>query len=111
MKGDFSTWKFRPRENLNGVLHQQGRVMRDADLTESDMIALDWQDRAARDIIGAGVCAVPTTEPDGFAIAAARVINGGGGPFIQVSVQPGRAWADGWLVELGGAAAQDFTAP
>ena len=31
MKGDFSKWAFEPTDNYSGVLHQQGRVLLDAD--------------------------------------------------------------------------------
>ena len=54
MQGDFSVLYFDPREhqrgvnpprdgvlrNVSGVLHQQGRVMRDADLTEGELLEL-----------------------------------------------------------------------
>ena len=80
MKGDFSVLNFDPHQheravtapaqgvlrNLSGVLHQQGRVTTDADLTEGELLELGWNGQAGRDIIGAGVCAVPATEPDGF---------------------------------------------
>ena len=58
--------------NLSGVLHQQGRVTTDADLTEGELLELGWNGQAGRDIIGAGVCAVPATEPDGFRVESAR---------------------------------------
>ncbi len=98
MKGDFSTWQFKSRDNIVGVLHQQGRVMRDADLTESDLIALAWQDQAGRDIIGAGVAAVPAMEPDGFKITAANVSVTPAA--VHVKAKPGRIWADGQLIYL-----------
>jgi hypothetical protein len=80
MQGDFSKLNFEPHEhergvstpdqgllrNLAGVLHQQGRVTTDADLSESQLLELAWAGQAGRDIIGAGVCAVPASEPQGF---------------------------------------------
>ena len=82
MQGDFSVLNFDPHEharavdapelgvlrNANGVLHQQGRVTTDADLTEGQLLQLAWSGQAGRDIIGAGVCAVPATEPEGFRV-------------------------------------------
>jgi len=120
MQGDFSVLYFDPHEqgrgvsppslgvlrNVNGVLHQQGRVMSDADLTEGELLELAWNGQAARDIIGTGVCAVPSTEPAGFHIESAAV-NGGD---VRVTVRPGRAWADGILTRLAGATA-DPSAP
>ena len=69
MQGDFSVFKFDPHEhergvepaalgllrNVSGVLHQQGRVSTDADLTEGELLELGWSGQAGRDIIGAGV--------------------------------------------------------
>jgi hypothetical protein len=120
MRGDFSVLYFDPHEhergvapaakgvlrNVNGVLHQQGRVMSDADLTESDLIDLGWESQAGRDIIGAGIAAVPATDPNGFRIDSAFVTNGD----IHVMVRPGRAWADGILTRLAGDAADPTAA-
>ena len=72
--------------NVNGVLHQQGRVTRDADLTEGELLELGWDGQAGRDIIGAGVCAVPAAESDGFRIDSAFVA----GSDVHVMVRPGR---------------------
>jgi hypothetical protein len=115
MQGDFSVLDFDPHRNergvtaladgvlrnVNGVLYQQGRVTRDADLTEGELLALGWDGQAGRDIIGAGVAAVPATEPDGFKIDAAFT----SGSDVHVMVKPGRIWADGILTRLVGAAA------
>src|SRR5512139_1935009 len=114
MQGDFSVLNFDPHEhergvqpasqgvlrNISGVLHQQGRVTTDADLTEGELLELAWNGQAGRDIIGAGVCAVPATEPDGFRIDSAAFAGGE----IHVMVRPGRAWVDGILTRLAGAA-------
>src|SRR5262245_12324533 len=112
MKGDFSVLNFDPLEptrgiaapadgvlrNLGAVLHQQGRVMSDADLTEGQLLGLGWQDQAARDVIGADVCAVPADAPDAFRVASAQVVTG----TVQVSLHPGHCWADGILTRLAG---------
>ncbi|MDT4798994.1 hypothetical protein FQZ97_316400 [compost metagenome] len=112
MQGDFSILNFDPHQhesgvnppargvlrNLSGVLHQQGRVTLDADLTEGELLELAWNGQAGRDIIGAGVCAVPASEPEGFRVEAAAVVDGG----VQLRLRPGRAWADGILTRLAG---------
>ncbi|WBR99991.1 hypothetical protein OU994_16845 [Pseudoduganella sp. SL102] len=120
MQGDFSVLNFDPHQhergvdepadgvlrNLSGVLHQQGRVMSDADLTEGELLELGWNGQAGRDIIGAGICAVPATQPEGFSVVSA-VVSGGN---VLVSLLPGHAWADGILTRLAGEAA-DPAAP
>ncbi|HMO47505.1 MAG TPA: hypothetical protein PKB14_15920 [Rubrivivax sp.] len=115
MQGDFSNLHFDPHEhergvaaaalgvlrNLSGVLHQQGRVSTDTDLSEGELLELAWNGQAGRDIVGAGVCAVPAQEPEGFAVEAAFAAGGA----VHVMVHPGRAWVDGILARLAGAAA------
>jgi len=112
MKGDFSILNFDPHEhkrgvnppeqgvlrNISGVLHQQGRVTTDADLTEGELLGLGWNGQAGRDIMGAGVCAVPAAEPEGFRVESATVTGGD----VHVMLRPGRAWADGILTRLPG---------
>jgi len=112
MRGDFSVLNFDPRvhkrgvthpadgvlRNLSGVLHQQGRVTTDADLTDGELLGLSWNGQAGRDIIGAGVCAVPATEPESFRVESAAVVDGA----VHVQLRPGRAWADGILTRLAG---------
>ena len=61
MKGDFSNWRSEAGHNFAGVLHQQGRVLLDADWNAQTAIANYWQDTAGSDIIGARVAAVPAT--------------------------------------------------
>jgi len=114
MQGDFSNLHFDPHEhergvsvprhgvlrNVNGVLHQQGRVITDADLTEGELLELAWNDQAGRDIIGSGVCAVPATAQQSFRVESAQVSGGD----VRIKVSPGRAWADGILTRLAGAA-------
>jgi hypothetical protein len=114
MQGDFSILQFDPHEhergvsspeqsvlrNVNGVLHQQGRVITDADLTEGELLELGWNGQVGRDIIGSGVCAVPTGAPESFRVESAAVSGGE----VHVMVRPGRVWADGILTRLAGAA-------
>jgi hypothetical protein len=120
MEGDFSILPFDPLlhgrgvdapahgvlRNIEAVLHQQGRVITDADLSEGELLDLAWNGQAGRDIIGAGVCAVPAAEPQGFRVQAAFVDDAE----VMLSVVPGRAWADGILARLAGAQA-DPAAP
>ncbi len=96
MKGDFSRWDDRRRNNFSGVLQQQGRALIDADFTAQSLIVTDWQDTAAEDIIGAAVAAVPEDLPNSFKIDHA-VVQGGE---VILTVDPGRVWADGLLVHL-----------
>ena len=60
MTGDFSKWYFDRKNNFNGVLHQQGRVLLDSDWNDQTRIINNWQNQAGRDIIGPGVAAIPT---------------------------------------------------
>ena len=100
MKGDFSRFPDEPANNFAGVLHQQGRVLLDADWNAQTLITTGWEDTAGRDIIGAGVAAVPADEPNGFRIASAT--HAAGSATVQLTVQPGRVWADGILARLFG---------
>jgi len=120
MKGDFSKLHFDPHEhdrgvspashgllrNISGVLHQQGRVMSDTDLAEGELIEIGWEAQAGRDIIGAGICAVPSSQPDSFRIESAFV----SGAEVHVTVRPGRAWVDGILTRLAGTLADPLAA-
>jgi len=106
MKGDFSSWRFDPADNDQALLFQQGRVTLDADLTVAERIALHWRTRAGRDVIGAGVAAVPATEPDGFRVLRAQ----GAADGVLLELQPGRIWADGIHLHLP-ADPDDPTAP
>ncbi len=96
MKGDFSRWNPIPANNEQGVLYQQGRVFNDADLTAAERIAWHWRSEAARDVIGAGVAAVPATEASGFNILSAAV----NGESVTLNIAPGRVWCDGVLLYL-----------
>src|SRR5712691_1071601 len=107
MKGDFSRFPDERNHNFAGVLHQQGRVLLDADWNAQTAITTGWQDTAGHDIIGAGVAAVPAGEPNGFKIdSAAHAI---GTTNVQLKVRPGRVWADGLLARLFGEPDPDST--
>ena len=91
MYGDFSRWSFDPRTNFSGILHQQGRVLLDADTNDQTLLGLRWQDTAARDAFGALVLAVPASERQSFEVTAVKP----DGADLEVTLRPGRAWADG----------------
>lgn len=98
MHGDFSTRFGAADVNLAGVLHQQGRVSLDADGNAVTFIAADWQDTEARDLIGAGVAAIPAEVPDSFKVETATLDTVM--KTVTLTVDPGRAWVDGILVRL-----------
>src|SRR5271154_2350694 len=97
VRGDFSRWQFKPRDNFNGILPQQGKLLIDADGLAQTRIANHWNQTAARDWVGP-VAAVPADEPASFQISAAT-INADG--TVSLAVGTGHAWADGLLVQLG----------
>ncbi|WP_445244979.1 DUF6519 domain-containing protein [Microcoleus sp. OTE_8_concoct_300] len=98
MKGDFSRGDAINEPNLNGVLHQQGRVFLDRDWNDQTQIALDWQDGAAKQIIGSNVAAISTQEPNAFKVIHANAKTGK----VQLEIHPGQGWADGLAVTLPG---------
>ena len=100
MKGDFSRLDFDGVDNLNGVLHQQGKVLLDSDWNADTHMNLDWHDRAGREIFGAGVAARAGADVDAFKVVEASVDAGGGVPHVNITLLPGRIWADGRLVML-----------
>ena len=100
MKGDFSNWRNEAGHNFAGVLHQQGRVLLDADWNAQTAIENYWQDTAGNDIIGAGVAGVPASLPNSFKVTAAA--HASGSDDVQLEIHPGRVWADGLLAELVG---------
>src|SRR5262245_38893667 len=102
MRGDFSSWRDEHRQNFVGVLHQQGRVLLDADWNAQTELTNDWQDTAGTDIIGAGVAAIPSDAPTSFQIIGAELKTLPNR--IELTVRPGRVWADGILYRLDGPA-------
>ena len=99
MKGDFSRWYFNQNDNFAGVLHQQGKVLLDSDWNAQTKIINDWQETAGQDVIGAGIAAVPADMPDAFKVNKAEMV---GSDRVQLTLFPGRIWADGLLVYLEG---------
>jgi hypothetical protein len=97
MDGDFSNWYFEQKDNFNGVLQQQGKVLLDTDWNAQTRITNNWQDTAGQDIIGGGVAAVPADQPDAFKVLEAGVDSDSK---VQLTLASGRIWADGWLVYL-----------
>ncbi len=91
MKGDFSKWAFQPSDNYTGVLHQQGRVLLDADWNAAQHIDGHWRETLARDAIGAAVLAVPAGSANSFKVLEAKVAGEG----VELVLAPGRGWADG----------------
>ena len=106
MKGDFSSRHVVQDRNFSGVLHQQGRVLLDSDWNQQTLITSDWQDVEARDVIGSGVAAVSADDPNAFKVETAQVV----GTDVQVTLDPGHAWADGLLVYAEGTAPLTRTA-
>lgn len=102
MRGDFSSWRDEHKQNFVGVLHQQGRVLLDADWNAQTELTNDWQDTAGVDIIGAGVAAIPSDQPNGFQITGAEVRTAP--DRVELTITPGRVWADGILYRLDGPA-------
>jgi hypothetical protein len=89
MKGDFSRLSFDPHRHFSGVLHQQGRVVLDADLNEQVEIERYRTRMLARDLIGP--CGGPR-DAAGFKIATSR-------SRAQLVVGAGRYYVDGLVAE------------
>lgn len=97
MKGDFSKRYSVRDKNFRGVLHQQGRVLLDADWNDQTAIDNEWQATAAQDAFGPGIAAVPADMSGGFEVIGVNVSDGK----VTVTLSPGRVWADGLLLTLG----------
>lgn len=97
MRGDFSAWNKDRSQNFRGTLHQQGRVLLDRDWNAQTEVFNEWQETAGRDAFGAGVAAVPAEVPASFKVTKAEKILAPA--HVEVSVNKGRIWADGLLVE------------
>ena len=100
MKGDFSKWRPGPECNVDGVLHQQGRVLLDSDWNEQARIINNWRDRAGRDIIGSNVAAVPAAARNGFEVLSATRTEPDCVELITLTLRPGTIWADGIMACL-----------
>lgn len=97
MRGDFSRWDFDERTNSAGVLHQQGRVLTDADWNAQLRLTNRWQVESARAAFGRRVAAVSAA--DGAALRVERAILAADGS-VTVELEPGQVWADGLLAHL-----------
>lgn len=96
MRGDYSRTGLADTANVDGVLHQQGRVFTDADWNDQAWLSDRWRREAARAAIGGGVAAIPASDPDALAVVRAEALGGE----ITVAVNPGPVWAAGLLAEL-----------
>lgn len=97
MNGDFSTLRFDSKKRFAKVMHQQGRVMTDADLNEASAIAAYFDETERIDVIGqsgtpAHDAAFLIAKPDGSPAGAT--------PWAQLSLTTGRYYVDGKMVEL-----------
>lgn len=106
MSGDYSRTRFKPENDIAGVLMQQGRVQLDSDWNEW-VAALDRRLRAESvDTLGVhpspgitGVAVVSPQTPDAFKIEAA------GG---NITIGRGRMYVDGLLAENHGGGTAEF---
>jgi hypothetical protein len=99
MDGDFSQWRFDERTNADGVLHQQGRLLTDADWNQQARLSQRWRNQAARAAFGGRVAAVPESQKDGLRVTKANVDANGS---VSLAITPGEVWADGLLTYLRG---------
>lgn len=101
MRGDFSAWNKDRSRNFRGTLHQQGRVLLDRDWNAQTEVFNEWQETAGRDAFGAGVAAIPAEVSESFKVTkAAKIAATASVPVhVEVSINKGRVWADGLLVE------------
>ena len=106
MRGDFSAWNKDRSRNFRGTLHQQGRVLLDRDWNAQTEVFNEWQETAGRDAFGAGVAAIPSEVAESFKVTkAVKMPATASVPVhVEVSINKGRVWADGLLVE----SPQDF---
>ncbi len=96
MKGDFSRLTFAQKNHYRRVLMQQGRVEIDADGNEQIAIGDHIAATTSTDVIGQSGYPV-TTPPTGAATGAfALGLNANG---TDVTIEPGRMYVDGLLVE------------
>src|SRR5271157_4459971 len=95
-RGDFSRLTFAEKNHYRRVLMQQGRVQIDADGNEQIAIGDHIAATTSTDVIGQSGYPV-TTPPTGTATGAfALGLNAGG---TDVTIEPGRMYVDGLLVE------------
>lgn len=87
MKGDFSRRTYDPRKHYSAVLHEQGRVLTDADFDEEHRILSGAHETAVADLVGG--CGAPMGDA-GFAVSSPDGVG--------LTLSPGRFYADGALV-------------
>ena len=87
MKGDFSRRTYDPRKHYSAVLHEQGRVLTDADFDEEHRILSGAHETAVADLVGG--CGAPMGDA-GFAVSSPDGVG--------LTLSPGRFYADGVLV-------------
>jgi hypothetical protein len=97
MRGDFSRWDLDDRANWTGVLHQQGRVLTDADWNAQVRLTDRWQVESARAAFGRRVAAVSAADEAGLRVERALLAGNGE---VTVEVVAGQVWADGLLAHL-----------
>lgn len=97
MNGDFSHWRFDAQTNADSVLHQQGRLLTDADWNQQSRLSQRWRDQAARAAFGRWVAAIPQAWEDSLQVTKATLAGDGS---ISVEIRPGQVWADGLLSYL-----------
>lgn len=99
MKGDFSSFSFRPGNNYLSVLKQQGRVDLDSDWNEQAQIRDERQRQLVCDILG--YLAVPLCPnkitPDNSSALKIDNFNRGPGGIIDFSIGCGIAYVGGYL--------------
>ncbi|MEK6374879.1 MAG: DUF6519 domain-containing protein [Acidobacteriota bacterium] len=93
MKVDVSRNTFKRAHNFSRVLHQQGRVLIDADQNEQTSIFLDYLRTLAADLIG------PHAGPGGNLGFEIIKYTSDGQHLKQFSIGDGRYYVDGMLVE------------
>lgn len=67
MKGDFSRRTYDPRKHYSAVLHEQGRVLTDADFDEEHRILSGAHETAVANLVGG--CGAPMGDA-GFAVSS-----------------------------------------
>jgi hypothetical protein len=87
MKGDFSRRTHDPHKHYSAVLHEQGRLLTDADFDEEHRILTAAHETAVADLVGG--CGAPIGD-DGFAVTSPDGRN--------LALSPGRFYVDGILV-------------
>jgi parallel beta-helix repeat protein len=93
MSGDYSRFSFKAKNRFSSLRQQQGRVHLDSEFNEAFDIVRHRERVQSLDTFGP--FGVPQlTTPDAFKVGII------GGPPADLSLQPGRIYVEGWLVEL-----------